>query len=128
MRIDRLPKLFMHGELTGGKRQVDRLKLRCKDVIKRDPIDCGIDPMHWQTVAEERPIWRTSLTGGSATDIKTYGTRRENKRARRHGHNQPTGCCKHKHCLTRQKLATTTTNTSVFRLTLVQMLAYIRVP
>ena len=72
MPIDRLPKQIMYGELTGGKRPVGQPKLRYKDVIKRDLKDYGIDPMHWQTVAEERPTWRTSLTGGSAIDIKAY--------------------------------------------------------
>ena len=71
MPIDRLPKQIMYG----GKRPVGRPKLRYKDVIKRDLKDYSIDPMHWQTVAEERPIWRTSLTGGSAIDIKQDLTR-----------------------------------------------------
>ena len=56
--------------------------------------------MHWQTVAEERPTWRTSLTGGSAIDIKAYQIHKEIKRA---GHYYYT------------------TTTSVFRLTLVRM-------
>ena len=41
---------------------VGRPKLRHKAVIKRDLKDYGIHPMPWQTVAEERPTWRTSLT------------------------------------------------------------------
>ena len=44
--------------------------LRYKHVIKRYLKDYGIDTMHWQTVAEERPTRRTSLTDGSAIDIK----------------------------------------------------------
>ena len=109
MPIDRLPKQIMYGELTEGKRPVGRPKLRHKDVIKRDLKDCGIEPMamHWQTVAEERPTWRTSLTGGSAIYTKAYQIHKEIKRARCHARNQPTRCSKQKHCLTRQKLATT---------------------
>ena len=42
---------------------------RCRN---RELKDSGIGPMHWQTVAEERPTWRTSLNGGSAIDIKAY--------------------------------------------------------
>ena len=42
MPIDRLPKQIMYGELTGGK-LVGQLKLRYKDVIKRDLKDYGID-------------------------------------------------------------------------------------
>ena len=79
--------------------------LRYKDVVKRDLIDYGIDSMRWQTVAEERPTWRTSLTGGSAIDIKTYQTDQEIKCARRHARNLPSN----KQCFTRQKLATATT-------------------
>ena len=70
--IDRLPKQIIYGKLTGCKQPVGRHKLRYKDVIKRDLKDYGIDPMHWQTVAEERPTWRNSLTGGSAIDTKAY--------------------------------------------------------
>ena len=90
MPIDHLPKQIMHGELIGGKRPIGRPKLRCKDVIKRDLNDNGINPMHWQTVAEERPTWRTSLTGSSAVDIKAYQIHQEIKRARRPARNQPT--------------------------------------
>ena len=88
--IDRLPKQIMYGELTGGKRPVGGPKLRYKDDIKRDLKDYVIDPMHWQTVAEKRPTWRTSLTDCSAIDIKAYQIHQEIKRARRHARNQPT--------------------------------------
>ena len=90
MPIDRLPKQIMTGELTGGKRPIGQPKLRCKNVIKRDLNDNGINPMHWQTVAEELPTWRTSLTGGSAIDIKAYQIHQEIKRTRHHARNQPT--------------------------------------
>ena len=73
--IDRLPKQIMYGDLTG---------------FKRDLKYYGIDPVHWQTVAEERPTWRTNLTGGPAIDIKAYQIHQEIKRARRHARNQQT--------------------------------------
>ena len=114
MPTDHLPKQNLYGELIGDKRPDGRPgdkrpdgrpgdkrpdgrpgdkrpdgrpKLRYTDVINRDLKNYGIDPMHWQTVAEERP---TSLTGGSAIDIKAYQTHQKIKRARRHAHNLPT--------------------------------------
>ena len=71
MFSDRLLKIILYGELTEGKRPVVRSKLRYKDVIKRDMKD-GIDPLHYQTVAEDRSTWRVGLNGGSAIDIKAY--------------------------------------------------------
>ena len=80
MPIDRLPKQILYGELTVGKRPVGRPKLQYKDVRKRELKDYGIDPMHWQTDAEERTTWRTSLAGVSAIDIKAYQIHEEIKR------------------------------------------------
>ena len=64
---DRLPKTILYMELTEGKRPVDRPTLRHKDVIETYLKDYGIDPLHWQTVAEDRSTWRTNLTGSMMT-------------------------------------------------------------
>ena len=90
MPIDRHPKQIMYGELTAGKRPVGRPQLIYKDIIKTDLKDYGIDPLHWQTVAEEQPTWRTSLTGGSAIHIKAYQIHQAIKLARHRARNQPT--------------------------------------
>ena len=51
--------------------------------------DYGNDPLHWQTVAEDRSTWRTGLNGGPAIDIDVCRTNQEIERARRHAGNLP---------------------------------------
>ena len=58
---DHLPKIILYGDITEGKHPVGRPKLKYKDVIKRNLKDYGIDPLQWQTVAEDRSTGEPSL-------------------------------------------------------------------
>ena len=62
------------GCLVTGSRRLSST-LRHKDVIETYLKYYGIDPLHWQTVAEDRSTWRANRTGSKMTyDIKAYRT------------------------------------------------------
>jgi len=54
----RIPK-DMFGQLKDGNRPKSRPRLRYKDVVKRDLKKTDIDIETWESIADDRSIWRT---------------------------------------------------------------------
>ena len=54
MEDGRIPKDILYGELTAGKRNTGRPKLRFKDVCKRDMKLCSVDVTSRESLAEDR--------------------------------------------------------------------------
>ena len=57
----RLPKRLFYGELKLGKRPQHRPKKRFKDVIKSNLKLMGLDPVSWETIADDRNAWRNAV-------------------------------------------------------------------
>ncbi|XP_071500478.1 uncharacterized protein [Diadema antillarum] len=54
MDAGRIPKDILYGELAEDTRPTGRLRLRFKDVCKRDMKQCNIDVSSWESLAEDR--------------------------------------------------------------------------
>ena len=61
MEDGRIPKDILYGQLTAGKRNTGRPKLRFKDVCKRDMKNLNIDTDSWEDLASDRLHWRSTL-------------------------------------------------------------------
>ena len=61
----RLPKDILFGELTSGKRGIGRPLLTFKDVCKRNMQQFDIDTNSWETLAQKRNDWRSTLHEGA---------------------------------------------------------------
>ena len=59
-----MPKDLLYCELAEGKRPIGR-PLQCyRNVCKRDLHDCNIKASDWETMAEDREVWRNLLEEG----------------------------------------------------------------
>ena len=76
----------MYGELAEGSRPVGRPRLRYKDIRKRDMKLSGIDVNKWESYADDRAKWRTTVRDDESGVMRAEERRRaeqEDKRRRR---------------------------------------------
>ena len=66
MDDDRLPKQLFYSELASGKRSTGGQYKRYKDTLKANPKSLKIDVNSWETAAQERTTWRSSLHKGAS--------------------------------------------------------------
>jgi hypothetical protein len=81
MQDHRLPKQLLYGELSQGKRTAGGQKKRSKDSLKASLKALGLDPSTWETLALDRPAWRSNLTRGAHAAELERTAYAENKRA-----------------------------------------------
>jgi hypothetical protein len=79
----RLPKQLLYGELSQGKRTAGGQKKRYKDSLKASLKALGFDLNTWETLALDRPAWRSNLTRGAHAAELQRTADAENKRAAR---------------------------------------------
>ena len=65
MDDSRIPKQLLYGELSQGKRQRGRPKLRYKDACKTSLSKCEIDVKTKDEIAVDRTKWRTTVKEGT---------------------------------------------------------------
>ena len=75
MQDSRLPKQLFYCELTGGRRERGRPKLRFKDTLKQSLQKSGIDADHWESMSADRSEWRHAVYNGT----QLYETERRKK-------------------------------------------------
>jgi hypothetical protein len=83
MQDHRLPKQLLYGELSQGKRTAGGQKKRYKDSLKASLKALGLDLSTWETLALDRPAWRSNLTRGAHAAELERTAYAENKRAAR---------------------------------------------
>jgi len=57
----RLPRQLLYSQLSSGKRNQGRPRLRFKDVVKRNLNWRGIRQDTWQAAANRQPIWKAMI-------------------------------------------------------------------
>ena len=67
MADDRIPKQLLYGELSNRKRKVGGKKKRFKDSLKVSLNDFCINTDTWESLAADRPAWRSAITAGTNT-------------------------------------------------------------
>ena len=65
MPDSRIPKQLFYGELANGKRKVGGQKKRFKDNLKIHLKEFSIDTDTWETLAADRPFWRSTIAKGA---------------------------------------------------------------
>ena len=83
MQDSRIPKDIIYGELETGHRPVGRPALRFKDVCKRDMKLTEIDPINWESLAEDRSCWRHTIYEGLKRGEEKLNQQSEERRQRR---------------------------------------------
>lgn len=83
MKDGRIPKDILYGELATGHRPLGRPALRYKDVFKRDLKTTGINPATWESLAENRSAWRTTVSDGIQRGEAKRLQQLKDKRSRR---------------------------------------------
>lgn len=83
MDTGRIPKDILYGELCEGTRPTGRPQLRFKDTCKRDMKLAGIDPNSWEATANNRSLWRATITEGVKRAEVTRNSQQADKRAKR---------------------------------------------
>nr|KAG5686628.1 hypothetical protein BaRGS_011072 [Batillaria attramentaria] len=63
----RLRKQLLYGELCEGKRTVGGQRKRFKGSLKVSLKNLNIDATSWETLAQDRPTWRSTITRGAHT-------------------------------------------------------------
>ena len=79
----RLPKHVLYGELSQGKRNTGRPKLRYKDTCKRTLKELCIKEEEWSEIAEDRDEWRSKVFDGATSYEKNRIKDAEESRQRR---------------------------------------------
>ena len=64
MGPERIPRALLYGELATGVRKRGRPCLRYKDICKKDMYLVCIDHKTWESIAEERTLWRSKVPEG----------------------------------------------------------------
>ena len=77
-----IPKDLLYGELAQGSRPVGRPCLRYKNICKRDTKLSGIDVNKWESYADDRAKWRTSVREGVMKAEEKRRVEQEDKRRR----------------------------------------------
>ena len=85
MKVGRIPKDLLYGELATGKRPTGRPQLRFKDVCKRDLQALGINTDSWEVTATDD--WRHTVKVGLSQYEETQRVKAEEKR-----HHKKTVC------------------------------------
>ena len=80
----RLPRRVLYGQLKDGQRSQGGQRKRFKDHIKTTLKTCNIQPADLETLADNRPLWRSTCTSGVAHLEASRTSKRQEKRARRH--------------------------------------------
>ena len=97
MNSGRIPKDMLYGELSEGSRRAGRPKLRFKDVCKSDMKRCNIDVDSWESVADNRPAWKSDVKQGIdfANEARTTAAiqKRTRRKERQQQPQQPTTFC-----------------------------------
>ena len=99
MSDTRIPKQLFYGELCQGKRKVGGQKKRFKDNLKVSLKDFSISPETWETLAADRPSWRSEITTGAriaeTRRTKSAELKRQSRKARASSTNStaPTHFC-----------------------------------
>ena len=83
MEDSRIPKSLLYGELTLGKRPTGRPHLRYKDVCKRDLKAMSIDEKTWEVAAQDRKIWKQTVSIGLSKFEEGVHERHEALRSKR---------------------------------------------
>ena len=83
MEDGRIPKDLLYGELESGSRPVGRLKLRVKDVCKRDMLATGLPTGNWGTHAADRGEWRSVCSRALQVGETRLKAEADEKRAKR---------------------------------------------
>ena len=63
----RIPKDLLYGELAVGKRSQGRPMQCFRNVCKKDLRDCMIDTQNWESLADDRDLWKRTVKHGIAT-------------------------------------------------------------
>ena len=83
MADDRIPKQLLYEELLNGKRKVGGQKKRFKDSLKVSLKDFCINTDTWESLAADRPAWRSAITAGANTAEQRRLHQAEEKRQMR---------------------------------------------
>jgi hypothetical protein len=67
MPEERIPKQLLYGELSQGKRSRGGQKKRFKDTLKASLNSLQISTVNWETLALDRPKWRSLVNTGCHT-------------------------------------------------------------
>lgn len=92
MEPGRIPKDILYGELAIGQRSSGRPKLRFKDSCKKDMKECSIDPNSWESLADDRQVWKLAVRQGTSraeAERKEYAVQKRSRRKQRQQHPQP---------------------------------------
>ena len=84
MNNGRLPKITLFGELAGGTRPVGRPKKRYKDQLKCVMKSFNIDPNRFETLTEDRSVWRRVVGAGAEAMEQKLRADRDRRRHARH--------------------------------------------
>ena len=85
MPDERIPKQIFFGELCNGTRHQGRPLLRYKDTLKANLKKSNINPDAWETIAQNRPVWRSHSRSGT---IAYEEERKENAATKRQNRKQ----------------------------------------
>ena len=83
MNDGRIPKDLLYSEIAEANRPVGRLKLRFKDVCKRDLKALGMPADSWEAMAENRAVWRSTIHEGVKYHDKEWFKQPAKKREKR---------------------------------------------
>ena len=75
-----IPKQLIYGELCQDKRSVGGQRKRFKDSLKASLKDFAICTESWESLAADRPAWRSLLTKGAHTAEERRTSEAEKKR------------------------------------------------
>ena len=82
--MDASPKDLLYGELaTTGERLSGRPRLRFKAICKRGMKACNIDPNAWETLADNRNLWKQQVSQGLKSGEAAIVDKSDERRARR---------------------------------------------
>ena len=79
----RIPKDLLYGELGIGKRSQGRPMQCFRNVCKKDLRECHIDTQSWESLADDRDLWKRTVKDGTATFESNQRKEAEVKRQRR---------------------------------------------